>query len=293
MALLAFLGNGQTHFEGDYKRNVYEGLSYLLNKQEMIDQYNGKLMDNNYLGGMYAHGLASIALAEAYAMTKDPNLRGPAQAAINFIVYAQDPNGGGWRYRPKMPGDLSVFGWQLMALKSANMAGLQVPKRTISRATKFLNNASHESGGKYGYLVGNKDPSLSMTGVGLLCRMYMGWKKENPAMERGCKYLASRGPIVGDQTWMYHNYYATQVMRQYGGDEWPIWNKQMRDFLVESQAREGTSKGSWYFKPGIDSGCTHGGRLYCTTMSVMTLEVYYRFLPIYRDAAADDEFPLD
>ena len=67
-------------------------------------------------------------------MTHDKGLMAPAQASINFIVAAQDPVGGGWRYQVKQAGDTSVVGWQLMALKSAHMAYLNVPPETIREA---------------------------------------------------------------------------------------------------------------------------------------------------------------
>jgi hypothetical protein len=89
---------------------------------------------------------------------------------------------------------------------------------------------------------------------------------------------------------MYYNYYATQVMRHYEGEKWDQWNKVMRDFLVESQEKNGHAKGSWHFKG--DHGAESGGRIYVTSMATMVLEVYYRHMPIYGKAAAQDEFPL-
>jgi hypothetical protein len=293
MCLMAFLGNGQTHLEGDYKEVVSKGLNYLVTNQRRINEFSGSMMDPNGQAGMYSHGLATIALAEAYSMTKDPGLRDPAQAAINFIAFFQDPTGGGWRYSPKQTGDLSVTGWILMALKSGLMADLEVHRNTSKRAVKFLDAVSFDSGARYGYRAGNKDPTANMTAVGLLCRMYMGWKREHPSLERGVGYLFRAGPAIGERTNMYFNYYAAQVLRQYGGDEWAKWNQEMRDFLVQTQSREGATKGSWFFDSGTDSGPAAGGRIYCTAMSVMTLEVYYRFLPIYRDAAVEEEFPLE
>jgi hypothetical protein len=91
---------------------------------------------------------------------------------------------------------------------------------------------------------------------------------------------------------MYYNYYATQVMKHYGGDTWKRWNGKMRDFLVKSQSNEGDAKGSWYFGEG-DHGAKVGGRLYATSLACMTLEVYYRYLPLYGNSATEDEFPLD
>jgi hypothetical protein len=293
MCLMAFLGNGQTHQEGEYKIVVSHALNFLMKNQRRVNEFAGSLVDPNHQAGMYSHGLATIALAEAYGMTKDPHLHDAAQAALKYIEYAQDPAGGGWRYSPKEIGDLSVTGWILMGIKSGLMSELEIDRRTTRMANRFLNDVSHDSGARYCYRKGNKDHRPTMTAVGLLCRMYTGWKREHPAIADGCKYLARREPMIGESTDMYYNYYAAQVLRQYGGEEWKEWNNLMAGFLVQTQSREGPTKGSWFFDSGSDYGPATGGRIYCTAMAVMTLEVYYRFLPIYRDAAMEDEFPLD
>jgi len=88
---------------------------------------------------------------------------------------------------------------------------------------------------------------------------------------------------------MYFNYYATQVLHHYEGELWTKWNNVMRDQLVNSQSKAGHEAGSWFFGGG-DHGSERGGRVYTTAMSTLTLEVYYRHMPIYRKAAADDEF---
>ena len=281
MALLPFLGAGQTHKEGKYKQTVESGLLFLIGKMQ-VKYGGGDLSDAG--GQMYSHGLASIALCEAYAMTNDPGLLQPAQMALNYIVYAQDPVGGGWRYQPKQPGDTSVVGWQLMACKSGHMAYLKVPRNTILGVTKFLDFVQADNGAKYGYTGPGAGPAT--TAVGLLCRMYLGWKHDKPALKAGVEYLHQMGPSDN----MYYNYYATQVMRHYGGEFWEQWNNRMRDPLVKAQDEKGHAKGSWYFTK--DPWAMKGGRLYCTSMATMILEVYYRHLPIYGKQAAEDEFPL-
>ncbi len=279
MALLPFLGAGQTHLEGEYKEVVARGLLFLIGQQKGTGSFHESG------GSMYSHGLASIVLTEAYAMTQDPKLAPPAQAACNFIVYAQDPVGGGWRYAPRSSGDTSVVGWQLMALKSGNMGYLQVPGNVIVGANRFLDAVQTDGGAKYGYATPGAGPAT--TAVGLLCRMYSGWKHDNPALLRGIDYLDTTGP--SDRN-MYYNYYATQVMRHYGGDKWQTWNDKMRDFLVKTQSTDGPARGSWLISG--DHGAERGGRLYCTSMATMILEVYYRHLPIYGKNVEDDEFPL-
>ncbi|MFO0820556.1 MAG: prenyltransferase/squalene oxidase repeat-containing protein [Pirellulales bacterium] len=282
MALLPFLGSGQTHREGPYKEVVKRGLYFLV--QSMKPKNGGGDLSDG--GNMYSHGICGIVLCEAYSMTKDRDLMAPAQAAINFIVYAQDPVGGGWRYSPRQPGDTSAVGWQLMALKSGHMAYLNVPPPTVAGAVKFLDSVQADSGSKYGYT--SPGVGQATTAIGLLSRMYLGWKKDNAALQRGVQYLAATGPSKSN---MYYNYYATQVMRHNEGEEWTKWNKEMRDWLVESQGKNGHEKGSWFMKGG-DHGAETGGRLYCTSMATMILEVYYRHMPIYAKQASEDDFPL-
>jgi hypothetical protein len=217
-------------------------------------------------------------------MTHDKGLMMPAQLSLNHIVYAQDPVGGGWRYAPRTPGDTSVVGWQLMALKSGHMAYLQVPPGTIVGANKFLDSVMSD----YAYY-GYTDPGRGQatTAIGILCRMYLGWKKDHPGIEKGVQYLSQTGPSPGN---MYYNYYATQVMRHYEGEMWDKWNVKMRDSLITTQEKAGHLKGSWHMRG--DHGAERGGRLYCTSMACMILEVYYRHMPIYGKQAAEDDFPL-
>jgi hypothetical protein len=280
MALMTFLGAGQTHMEGEYRPHVKAGLAYLMRTMR-IHGSGGSLEESG--GSMYAHGLGSIALCEAYAMTRDRGLLQPAQMSLNYISYAQDPVGGGWRYRPQQPGDTSVFGWQFMALKSGHMGYLNVDPDTVKGAIKFLDSVQSNSGANYGYT--GPGAGKATTAVGLLCRMYHGWSHHHPALERGVSWLDQQGPSKTD---MYYNYYATQVMRHYDGEVWTRWDNRMKPYLLQTQSRTGHQTGSWYFDD--PHGGSRGGRLYCTTMAAMTLEVYYRHLPIYQTDVVDEEF---
>jgi hypothetical protein len=300
LALLPMLGAGQTHMEGDYMEVVKGGLAYLIRSMKIKDQ-RGSLVDG---GNYYSHGLAAIALCEAYAMTQDPELAVPAQLTINEIVYAQDPVGGGWRYAPRSPGDTSVAGWCLMALKSGHMAGLSVPPITVQKAIHFFESVTAEDGFKHRYQLipdsfepppPGEEPkfnySRSTSAAGILSRMYLGWKKEEPNLEAAVKWLGKEGPwIDGKSTNLYFNYYATQVMRHYGDKPWEKWNGKMRDYLVNSQVKIGHADGSWYFGGNHDEA---GGRLFTTSLATMILEVYYRHLPLYKKDAAEEDFPLE
>ena len=292
LALLPFLGNGQTHVTGKYKKVVKRGLEFLMDRGKR----SGRGLSYHEPGGsMYAHGLVAIVFNEAFAMSKDARLAPYSQGTIWYIEDVQDPVGGGWRYQPRQPGDTSVVGWQVMALKSGKMSGLDINKRTYKLTNKFLDAVSMNSGAIYGYADRPRSASAShraRTSVGLLCRMYMGWDKNNAALTDGVEWMAEMGPDLGARVNMYYNYYATQVMKHYGGDTWKKWNGKMRDFLVKSQSKDGDAVGSWFFKDG-DHGARVGGRLYVTSLACMTLEIYYRYLPLYGNSATDDEFPLD
>lgn len=277
MALLPFLGKGYTHLsDNPYRETVERGL-YYLKGQQIITQNGGDLQD----GSMYGHGLATIALCEAYAMTEDPSLRTAAQESLRFIEFAQHSKGG-WRYTPGEPGDTSVFGWQLMGMKSGLLGGLRVSSTTIGMSEHFLDTVQAGDGAYYGYMGPGKGPTT--TSVGLLCRMYLGWPREDPRLEQGMEFLAERGPSKSD---MYFNYYATQVLAHHGGPRWDKWNEELSQHLVNTQSKKTYEAGSWYFQ---DQHAKVGGRLYCTCLATMILEVYYRHMPLYTEDSIDFRF---
>ncbi len=281
IALLPFLGAGQTHMKGEYQTIVERGLSFLVQRMS-VTSYGGSLYEKG--GRMYSHGLAAIALSEAYAMTRDKELFQPAQQALKFIVYAQDPVGGGWRYEPRTPGDTSVVGWQLMALKSGSLAYIDVPANTVRGVDVFLNSVQKSGGAKYGYM-NRSDGGAGTTAIGLLCRMYLGWPRNDPGLQEGAAYLSRQGPSSQD---MYYNYYATQVLFHLGGSAWEEWNTRMRDHLIQRQETEGHLQGSWYFNHRHVG--TTGGRVCSTAFATMILEVYYRHMPLYSLESTEDTF---
>lgn len=295
LALLPFLGAGETQERGRYRRVVSQGIDALVRLGKPNKDGEGASWTDR--GTLYSHGICAIALAEAYSMTRDERLRAPAQAAIDYIGYAQDPEGGGWRYRARQAGDTSVTGWQVMALKSASLADLRIPKGTTGGVRKFLDSVSERGGRRYRYIVPQPTEDGSppkpagtrtLTAVGMLCRMYMGWKADDPRLADAAEWLAEKGP---DKTNYYYNYYAAQSLFHFTGGEgamWRKWNEAMRDQLVEQQQTRGHERGSWWVNENHNR---KGGRVYTTSLATMTLEVYYRYLPIFQSAAVEAEFP--
>lgn len=276
MALLAFLGAGHTHETGEYKSEVQQGLDFLLSNGSRAERgicFYGQLSGPQTY---YTHGLVTIALGEAFAMTNDAGLRPFVTGAVDFLTTTQEA-GGGWRYFPGQPGDTSVVAWQLMGLKSAQFSRIAVPQKVFKGIDKFMRSVSSMRGSKYAYTPERKDtPTYSMTAAGLLCRMYLDWDDTNGGMRAGIRVLDEHGP---EPDGMYYNYYATQVMHHWGGPEWDRWNNVMREHLIRTQIREGHATGSWDV---ADRHGNIGGRLYMTTLALLTLEVYYRHLPLYQ-----------
>lgn len=281
MALMAMLGAGQTHTSGIYRDQVSKGLRWLIEHQKPDGDLRAHSAGNS---GMYAHGQAAIVLCDAFKLTGDESLREPAQKAIDFICEAQHPQGG-WRYSPGEPGDLSVVGWQLMAIHSAKSAYLTVPKRNQNQAGHFLDLVRADKvGGLYSYTP-QSGPTPTMTAEGLLSRMYLGWDARKPGLKVGVDFLIDNHLPSSSYRNMYYWYYGTQVMHHWGGDPWEKWNTAMREMLVTSQETSGHAAGSW--SPDV---CPHGGaggRLYVTALATCTLEVYYRYAPLYRRIKLD------
>jgi hypothetical protein len=282
LALLPMLGAGQTHRDGYYQKTVRDGL-YFLTARMKVSPAGGAL--NEPGGRMYAHGLAAIALCEAFALTHDKPLVQPAQLSLNFIAASQDPVGGGWRYEPRQRGDTSVVGWQIMALKSGHLGYLRVSPATLRKAADYLDGVQSESGSRYGYTDAGQG-SAATNAIGLLCRMHLGWQKDNPALQRGVEALGRQGPSPND---LYYDYYAAQVLRHWEGELWDEWFAAMKKQLLGAQATRGHEAGSWHVE---HAHAERGGRLYCTAMAAMILEVNYRVLPLYQSKSVAEAFPL-
>jgi len=288
LALLCFLGAGHTMQEGQYSENVNRGIYYLVQNLKARQTGSGSWLSTVNRAEMYEHGIGTLALCEALQMKGDAELlTKPCQETINFIVFAQHP-GGGWDYHPRSgPGDLSIMGWQIMALKSALSAKIVVNAGTIRGIDAFLSKTVRNEF-LFVYNQENK-PKPSMTAIGTLMRIYRGWSKTDPAIIKAVEYLSKQGPSAMD---LYYDYYATQVMFQYGEKAWKTWNPKMRDHLVNSQERDGHMAGSWWF-PGEKEDKIYnssGGRFYLTTMACLTLEVYYRYLPVYDSVSQEFQF---
>jgi hypothetical protein len=282
MALLALQGAGNTHKDGRHRAVVGRGAKALVARQLPEGNFDISPVPQHHT--LYAHAQATIALCELYGMTKDAVFEMPARRAVGYAIAAQGPDGG-WRYEPGREGDMSVTGWFLMALKSAEMAGIVVPAKTFRGIETFLDAVAVDGGVRYGYRRDSPEvPPLQVTPAvsaeGLLCRQYLGWGRGDPRLVEGVERLTS-GKLFdfeGDKD-LYAWYYVTQVAHHVGGPAWDRWNGTMRDVLPARQVQGGREAGSW--DPSLDKWGHIAGRLYATCFCTYMLEVYYRHLPIY------------
>jgi hypothetical protein len=282
LALLAFLAGGHTHLQGGHQVTVRRGLECLLNTQEADGCLAGT---TNKYERMYCHAMAACALSEAFAMTADQRLQTAVRSAVRYTVRAQDRASGGWRYQTGEPGDTSQLGWQLMTLKSAELAGIPIPQETREGVVRFLRGVSAgRHGGLACYQPVRPIASRSMTAEALACRRFLGVVDSAQTLDEASAYLLQELPGAST-TNHYYWYYATLALYQTQGEAWQRWNDALQASLLTSQRRDGALLGSWDPDP-VWGGC--GGRAYSTALSTLCLEVYYRFLPLYVEAAGRD-----
>jgi hypothetical protein len=288
LALLAFLGKGNTLRLGPFREVVRSGVRWLV-EQQADNGCIGEAASQSY---MYSHAIATLALCEAYGLSDHARLRKPAQNAINFIVQARNPYGV-WRYEPRgADGDTSVTAWMVQALLSAKEFGLLVDDAALKSATVWFDSVTDTATGAAGYTklgegssrpVGklNKFPSTrseALTAAVLLCRYLMNQEpKEVPTMTLAAETMLKKPPVWNEADGsidMYYWYYASYALYQAGGRPWDTWSRKMVAAAVKTQKQDGNAKGSW---DPVDAWGEDGGRVYSTAIMALILEAQYRY----------------
>lgn len=298
-ALLAFLGAGHTEKVGKYKENVRKAVKWLIENQGK----NNAKHDGRWVPLMYTNGIATMALCEAAGMARIPDTIKAAQKSVDGVDDAQirrgnDSDREAWDYSPKGgTNDSSIMAWNIMALKSAKIAGLKVDPQTFAGCLNWLNAGqdlgnmkpgddapSDWIGGKMSYrgtvMAPNKgNGSIAVTAAAALCRLHIGGADlDDPGVLGPCNMMLKTLPKKYPYN-LYYGYYGTLVMFQKGGEHWKSWNEAMKPALTESQRKGGAEDGSW---DPISAG-SDDSRVMSTALAILSLEVYYRYLPLYRD----------
>jgi len=275
LACLAFMADGNLPGRGTYGENVSKGLDFILANLTQT----GLLAADTSHGPMYGHGFATLFLGEIYGATAG----GPDTAqservyealvkAVRLIVQTQN-NEGGWRYNPvPYDADISVTICQIMALRSARNAGVDVPKQTIDRAVEYVRRCQNPDGGfKYQLTSGGSAWPRSAAGVASL---YYAGIYEDDAIDAGLIYLL-RNALPGERRgqsahYFYGHYYAVQTMYLAGGEDWAAWWPRIREELIALQTDDG-----YWEDP-------HAGRSYGAAMALIILQMPKRYLPIFQ-----------
>ena len=326
MALLALQGAGNTPTTGEHKEAVRDAWRSLIKTQTDAGNFAPASDEHTSAAGrMYGHGQITIALCEAYGLTRDVKLEQAAQAAIRYALAAQLPDGG-WRYHLpdtdesgfleswKNRGDLSMTGWFLLALKTAEMAGLQTPaiEEAFLRVDDFLNQLrivsddpdANDLGYDYQFNPLNPvkkfQPAISAEAI--LGKLFLGTTPDDHHVRAVVDRLLAESPIAFPESLrkggravefaaidprsmnhavknIYAWYYITQVCHHVGGRVWREWNADMCTLLPENQEAGGFQRGSW--SPAHDLYGVKGGRLFTTALCACMLETYYRHLSLY------------
>ena len=230
---LAFLAAGHTHQQGQYQPQVARGVEFLRQSQSPA---TGCMAGNagRYVA-MYCHGIATLALSEAYIMTHDESLRRPLERAVHYTVVTQHPTTGGWRYQPGDQGDTSQFGWQLMALVSARSAGIEVPVHVWQGADRWLQRVALGShGGLACYTPDRRVASHSMTAEALTCRFFLESRPNQALIDEAANFIVRATPDQ-DPMNLYYFYYATMAMHQVQDHRWIAWNRALTTKLLATQ----------------------------------------------------------
>jgi len=277
LCVMAFLSAGHVPGEGPYADTVERGIRAVLKFQ----QANGLIASE---GGheMYHHGIGSLMLAEAAGMTEGPlaeEVRKKLEKAVAVILRAQrkdGPSRGGWRYNVNgTDGDISVTGWQVMALRAAKNLGCDVPPEAIGRAVEYIKSCQEAYSGGFRYMPGGP-VTPACTGTSILALEICGKDEHrSAAVLKGAGFLLKHPPQWGGQQFSYSMYYCSQATFQLGGQYWNAYREQMHKILFGNRS----DGGGWY---GGDAVGQVYGPNYTTAMAILALTVEYRFLPIYQ-----------
>ncbi len=277
LCVMAFLAAGHVPGEGRYGTTLEKGIGWVLKEQ----QPNGLIVSQGQGGHeMYHHGIATLMLAEVAGMTgarQGEEVRKKLEKAVALILKAQrttpGSHHGGWRYHlspvDRPLSDISVTGWQVMALRAAKNLGCDIPAERIDWAVAYIRRCYDPASGGFRYYPGGQ-VTTGCTGTSILALELCGKEhhRSTEALKAGA-YLIKHPLSWNQGHFFYSVYYCSQATFQLGGNYWSFFKPRLHRMLLDHQQADGSWLGAY-------------GRNYCSAMAVLALAVDYRFLPIYQ-----------
>ncbi len=274
LTLMAFMVQGHIPGRGIYGEKIDNGIIFLINKGQ---SQRGFLGSGKNHAAMYEHGLAVLALSEAWGQSKNTRLRHTLRRAVDVILRSQN-KAGGWRYEPEpKDADLSMTVMQLVALNSAKESGIAVPEETMRRAKDYVLSCQDNTSGGFRYMPGNGEPGFARTAAGVMSLIMCGYHKDVKAQNgitRGMEFLINypdnKKFAKNYPRFHYSHYYAVQAMYQSRNkNHIRAWYPKIATTILSKQGSDGGWDGAH-------------GKAYGTSLSILILGVPYRYLPIYQ-----------
>ncbi len=273
LAVMAFLSAGHVPGEGPYQENVEKGVRWVLAQQRPDGIFSTTEWDE-----MYQHGICTMMLCEVAAMSDAKlakEIRPKLEKAVKLILQGQRAEPvvrGGWRYRlVGNDADISVSGWQILALRAARNLGCDVPAERIDLAVQFIQQCRDARSGGFAYTPGSQS-TLACTGTCVLALELCGKDRHHSRETLQAGSYLLKNPLLAHETHFYYTaYYCSQAMFQLGNNYWNVYRPRLHALLLDSQQRNG----GWLTNDGLGSS-------YATAMAILALTVEYRFLPIYQ-----------
>lgn len=265
-ALLAFLSQGHVPDQGLYGKQVGKGMRFLLS----CARDDGYLIGTRGGGNMYAHGMATLALAELWGVSRDKKIKPALKKAVDLIVNAQDKREGGWRYSPVPSGsDISLTIMQVMAVRAAKNAGIHVKDKVLKDAIGYVKRCYDARSGGFCYQP-HQRPGFARTAAGV-CVLHLTGEYKWEGMPKAVKYLKDH--FGSHEHYWYGHYYASHAMHQVGGKDWKDWYTRLLKEMMPKQKPDG----SWSGHDGNSAG-----PVYQTSIAVIALSVPMNYLPIFQ-----------
>jgi prenyltransferase beta subunit len=283
--VMALLATGNLPNEGEYGKHVQRGVDFVLSCALPEGYLNSeKTTKGSKKSNMYDHGIATIMLGEVYGLTRDPKVKTTLEKSIKLIIGAQNQEGG-WRYEPKPSGaDISVTVLQVVALRAAKNAGVDVPQKTIDRAIAYVKSCYDKPSGAFTYQPRNNQPGLARTAAAIysiqVCGIY-----DDPKITTAVDYLLKvlKDPKSrADTSWLTYGYfYAAPAMYMVGGESWETWYGLVNKTLKDKAKKIEGDKTMIYWEQ-LDGGHKELGTLYATAVYTHVLALPYHYVPLYQ-----------